>query len=161
MFGLALISFNVLIYIFAVEPHQTKITTLLNETISPVPTLPTQSELQPTSTSAEQLTDFHSRFLTLSDLSPQMSKFYQAASDQGLILDQAEYHLIPAQDTQLSTYQIAVPVRSDYKTLRKFIAQALHDIPALSLDSVTFTQQTTGDYYLEAQLRFSLYLQTT
>ncbi|HET7792717.1 MAG TPA: hypothetical protein VFL64_04965 [Rhizobacter sp.] len=55
--------------------------------------------------------------------------------------------------------QITVPVKGEYKQMRKALDRALLAMPNLSLDQVMFRRQQASDSQLEAQVRFSLWLQ--
>lgn len=87
-----------------------------------------------------------------------MTRFYQAAEKQQITLYQGEYRLLPQKYTKVSAYEIALPVRASYVQLRRFINQALTDIPSLALVDVDFKRQKIDDPMLDAQLKFTLYL---
>lgn len=107
---------------------------------------------------AEQLAEFY-RFFPKEDSAPDaMAIVFQAAAQQNLMLDQAEYHQAHDRDSKLMRYEIVLPIKGSYIQVRKFIAQALADVPNLSLDSMTFSRQKIGDSSVDAQLRFTLYL---
>lgn len=53
---------------------------------------------------------------------------------------------------------IVLPVKGSYRQLRRFMARALSDTPALALETVSLNRQAVGDVAIEAQLRFRLYL---
>ena len=87
-----------------------------------------------------------------------MSRLYQAAEKQQLVLYQGEYHLLHDKRGGPAMYEIELPVKASYTQLRHFIAQALSDIPSLALDDVSFKRQKIDDPMLDAQLKFTLYL---
>jgi Tfp pilus assembly protein PilO len=111
-----------------------------------------------TATSAEQLDTFYRFFPIRASISDSMARLYSAAASQGLSLDQGDYHLSNHRDAKLARYNIVLPVKGSYMQIRKFVAQALTDIPNLSLDSITFNRQKIEDASVEAQLNFTLYL---
>ncbi|MES2356524.1 MAG: hypothetical protein V4568_19410 [Pseudomonadota bacterium] len=107
---------------------------------------------------AEQLAAFYRFFPKQNTLSDWMAKLYDAAAQQSLSLEKGEYHLAHDRDAKLTRYDIVLPVKGGYLQLRKFVAQALTDVPNLSLDSITFNRQKIDDPLIDAQLTFTLYL---
>jgi hypothetical protein len=107
---------------------------------------------------ADQLAEFYRFFPNEDTAADWMRKLYAAAALQGVDLEQGDYQLVHDPDGKITRYDIVLPVRGGYLQIRKFIAQALMDVPALSLDSITFSRQKIGDAAIDAQLRFTLYL---
>ncbi|MGY4829025.1 GspMb/PilO family protein [Sphaerotilaceae bacterium SBD11-9] len=81
--------------------------------------------------------------LTQPDLAWQRAQFQQS-DDQALGVVQL---------------RITVPVKGEYRQMRKALDRVLLEMPNLSLDQVMFRRQQASDSQLEAQLRFSLWLQ--
>jgi len=105
-----------------------------------------------------QLVEFYRFFPKQDSLAGDMMKLYDAAAREQLSLDQGEYRWARDRDSGLSRYEIVLPVRGNYSSLRQYIAQVLADVPNLSLDGVVFSRQKIDDSAVDAQLRFSLYL---
>jgi Tfp pilus assembly protein PilO len=106
----------------------------------------------------EDLDTFY-RFLPAKFTLPEtIGQLYAAAASQGIPTDQADYHLDNDRDLKLTRYNIVLPAKGSYVQIRKFVAQALNDIPSLSLDSIAFSRQKVEDTSIEAQLNFTLYL---
>jgi hypothetical protein len=57
----------------------------------------------------------------------------------------------------LLRYQITLPVKGSYASIRGFLRRVLRDIPSLSLDGIAIQRQNVGDEAVEVQIRFSLY----
>lgn len=87
-----------------------------------------------------------------------MSKLYNAATQQNLTLEQGEYRLLPERDSKLMRYDVTLPVKGGYLHIRKFLAQSLIEMPALALESVSFSRQKADESMVNAQLQFTLYL---
>lgn len=106
-----------------------------------------------------KLAQFHA-FFPGQDAGPDLiAKLYAAAAKQNLLLEQANYRLIPAEGPELlSRYEIVLPVKGTYVPLRRFIAQALVDVPNMSLDRIIVGRKNANDATLEAELSFTLYL---
>lgn len=107
---------------------------------------------------AEQLDAFYRFFPRQDTVSDWMAKLYDAAAQQNLALENGEYRLAHDRDGKLSRYDIVLPVKGSYLQVRKFIAQALADVPSLALDGITFSRQKIDDAFVDAQIRFTLYL---
>jgi hypothetical protein len=74
------------------------------------------------------------------------------------VLEQGDYRLASAKGDKLERYQITLPVKGSYPQIRKFIGRLLADLPAASLDGVSFLRQKIGDTQVESQLKLTLYL---
>ncbi len=107
---------------------------------------------------AEQLAEYYRFFPRQETITDSMAVLYSAAAAQNLSLEQAEYRLVHGRDDKLTRYEIVLPVKGGYVQVRKFMAQALADVPNLSLDAITFSRQKIGDAAVDAQLRFTFYL---
>ncbi len=110
------------------------------------------------STPADELAQFYAFFPFEETIVDDMAKVYAAAAQQNLLLEQGEYRLAPERDSKLTRYGISLPVKGGYVQIRKFLAQALADVPNLALDSVTFGRQKADEAAINAQLQFTLYL---
>jgi hypothetical protein len=105
-----------------------------------------------------QLAEFYRFFPKSSQAPDDLAKLHALAAVHGVQLDQGTYRLLRDRVGKLSMYEIALPVKGDYSQLRKFMSQALTEIPYLSLDSVSFQRQKAGDTMLESQIKFTLFL---
>lgn len=105
-----------------------------------------------------QLTAFYQSFPTVTNASDALDKLHEAAVNQGVALEQGEYHLVRHGTDKLARYEIVLPIKSDYLHLRRFLSQALADMPYLSLDSVEFQRQKISDTVLDAQVKMTLFL---
>jgi hypothetical protein len=110
-------------------------------------------------TPSVQLAAFYRHFPAQDSAPDLLSRLYAAAERQDVLLEQGSYRLLQAgADARLARYEIALPVRGDYVALRSFIAQALADLPNLSLDAITLIRASADAPVVEAELRFTLYL---
>lgn len=87
-----------------------------------------------------------------------LEKLYAAAADSGIALEQGEYRPETGKGEKLDRYQITLPVTGSYPQIRKFIGRLLSDLPAVSLDGVSFQRQKIGDPQVESQIKLTLYL---
>lgn len=103
------------------------------------------SEALPTST-AQQRTDV-------------IAKMQLAAVAEGLTPEEMSFLLIEPTEQPFVGLDMVLPVNGRYVQLRRFVARALSEEPALALEGVTFNRQSVSDATLEAEFRFTLYLQ--
>ena len=110
------------------------------------------------SSPSSNLAQFYRSFPEQESLTDAMSKLYNAATQQNLTLEQGEYRLLPERDSKLMRYDVTLPVKGGYLHIRKFLAQSLIEMPALALESVSFSRQKADESMVNAQLQFTLYL---
>jgi hypothetical protein len=83
------------------------------------------------------------------------------AHERQLALDKASYQLGVAAGGAIVRYDISVPVRGSYPSLRAFLAQVRRELPHIALDSVSIGRPAKAGGVVEAQLRFSAYFRKT
>lgn len=103
-----------------------------------------------------QLERFLRHFPSVDTAPEWLPKLHAAAEREGLQIASAEYRLGEEPSLKLARYQITLPVKGGYGQIRRFVAAALTDIPALSLDHIGLQRQRVGDTGLEAQIRFTM-----
>jgi len=106
------------------------------------------------------LSRFYSAMARPAQIPDFLRRLHRAAADQRLLVEQAEYRPVPDPNGRLTHYQILVPAKGTYPEVRRFLAQAKRDVPALALDGVAFQRQQIGDEILEAQIKFTLFVDT-
>ena len=87
-------------------------------------------------------------------------RLHADARSAGLVLDRGEYRPLPDPAGKLVRYQIVLPVKGSYPQVRLFLAQAMRDMPGLSLDGIGFQRDKGDSRALEAQLRLTVFLRT-
>jgi hypothetical protein len=86
-----------------------------------------------------------------------VARLFAAAKDAGLLLDKGEYRLVSEKDSDMSQYQIMLPLTGSFPVLRNFLNEVLLQ-PGLALDSLKFARASVEVGELEAQLRFTLFV---
>lgn len=157
--SLGLLAFCLVAYLSALLPAQQRLT----ETLAQASNLRTQmakSRATQMATPAPevQLSSFYQSFPAHAATPDLLEKLYAAAADSGIALEQGDYRLISRRGDKLARYQITLPVKGTYPQIRKFISHLLADLPAASLDGVSFLRQKIGDTQVESQLKLTLYL---
>ena len=108
-------------------------------------------------TPRRQLTEFYSRLKSQADVPEVVRGLHRSADAAGLRYARGDYR--PQRDAsgKMLRYQITLPVRGTYPEVRRFLAQALREEPALALDGVGFqTDQSGGG--LETRVQFTLFV---
>lgn len=110
----------------------------------------------PVVTEADGVAAFYAYLPAHDTIPDQLSALAKVAQDNGVTLAKAEYKA--EQDSQASflRYQITLPVRADYASVRNFIVGALQAVPALTLDSVAFKREQIESGDVEARIQFVL-----
>jgi hypothetical protein len=106
---------------------------------------------------AQQLAVFYQRLQADQSATGWLDRLHASAKLAGLEMRTAEYRMKDA-GQRVVRYEIALPVAGSYPQIRGFLGNALNEIPALSLDQVSFSRQRANDGRIQADLRFTLHL---
>lgn len=87
-----------------------------------------------------------------------LDALYAAAAAQDLVLTRGEYRMTADRSGKLARYQVTLPVQGSYLQIRRFVAQALTDVPVASLDDISFKRDSITATQLEASIKLTLYL---
>lgn len=109
-------------------------------------------------TPEQQLRAFEQRFADDRTIAPTLARLQAAAQRRGFRLEQAEFKLTSEPAEPLARYSMLLPVKADYRAVRRFSDDALRELPALALDEVNLRRSDPASPQLEAQLRFVLFL---
>ena len=153
--------------------HQAKLNNAEQKNLSiPIKNVPQQI-------TNDDITKFYARFPDGASLPTWLSLISETAVKQGLLLNRGDYKLTqikstqtnsnPGQlsknpysaskKTQLSSYEIVLPVTGQYRQIRQFIAEVLYQIPALALGEMQIKRENTLMPTVEARLVLVLMLQ--
>jgi hypothetical protein len=109
-------------------------------------------------TPQQQLAAFEQRFGGERTIAPSLARLQAAAQRRGFTLDQADFKLASEPSEPLARYSIQLPIKADYRALRRFSRDALREMPGLALDEVSLRRSDPKSPLLDAQLRFVLFL---
>lgn len=158
--GLGLFALCLTFYLSALRPAQNRLAQLqanmlsLHEKIRNTANSLRSNQDAP----AEQLVTYYKFFPAQTTTPDWLNKIYAAARSQNLQLEQGDYRANREKAGKLIRYQITLPVKGTYLQLRQFVAAVLTEIPAASLDQISFERQKIGDEVIEAKIRLTLYL---
>jgi hypothetical protein len=106
----------------------------------------------------ERLANFYDTLGEKQYAEQQIKTLFAIAAKTNLILNLADYKLALNKDGHYTTYQISLPVKGAYTSIRQFCEQVLLAIPFASLDDISFKREAIANRNLEAKLQFTLYL---
>jgi len=89
-----------------------------------------------------------------------LGELEQLAHAHGFELARGQFSIAAVNSAQLARWQLVLPVKADYPALHAFIAAALERMPNLVLDEVKLKRDRIEDVDLQAELRFSLFVET-
>ena len=107
---------------------------------------------------SEQLAALERRFGTDADVTSALSTLEATARKRGITLQQAEFKLVHEPSEPFARYVMQLPVKTDYRSLRRFIRDAMRALPGLSMEEVSLRRTDPRSTQLEAQLRLVLFL---
>lgn len=113
---------------------------------------------KPQPLNAERVANFRDALGEKHHVEQQLKVFFAAAKKHGLTLNQAEYRSAFNQAGHFHTYQVVLPVRGSYGSIRAFCEELLLTIPFLSLDELSFKRDAIANRTLETKLRLTLYV---
>jgi len=155
--GLGLLAFCAMFYVANEVPLHKEVQSLQQEAVAMQARskrTPEQVRQQPN----RQLEAFYESFPAVKAVPDSLGLLRQTALEQGVALEQGEYHLVRNGSDKLVRYEISLPVKADYLHLRKFLSRLLADMPHVTLDSVDFQRQKISDTMLDAQVKLTLFL---
>lgn len=86
----------------------------------------------------------------------QLKTLLDVADKSGVTLLQAEYKAQPEMHADFLRYRIVLPVRADYAQAQAFMLKSLQEIPALTLESVSFKRDRIEAGEVEARIHYAL-----
>lgn len=117
-----------------------------------------EDDLARQSSPRSRLASFYGYFARGDTLTDLLAKLYGVSKASGVEMQRAEYRLNSRPERMLDSYQVIVPVRGSYQTIREFIVRALRELPTMSLDQMQFQRKAVGDSAVDAQISFTFHL---
>jgi hypothetical protein len=110
-------------------------------------------------TPAVQLAEFY-RIFPEERSSPQwLAKLAALASRNGLSLNEGEYQATRDNAGRLMRFQMVLPVKGEYRQIRRFLAALPAEIPSAALETIQFSRRNVADSTVEARIKLALYLE--
>ncbi len=117
---------------------------------------PMAAPIDSTAEAARQVAAFYA-YLPRHEMIPdQLKQLVAIAGKSGVLLAKADYKAQPEESADFLRYQITLPIKADHARVQAFILAALHRLPTLTLDSVTFKRNAPDAAEVEARVQFVL-----
>lgn len=115
-------------------------------------------------TTTEDIAQFYAMFPEGAGLPQWLNLIAETALKQRLVLNRGDYKLTAqkltkTKQSQLSRYEIVLPVVGQYIQIREFIAEVMFLVPALALSDLQIKRENSLSPTVEARLVFVLLLQ--
>ena len=117
-----------------------------------------QSPAVSAATPQQQLAEFVRRFPNEQGMAPALARLQALARQRGVALDEAEFKFVSDAAEPLARYTITLPLKADYRALRRTTRDALRELPGLAMEEVNLRRSDPGSPLLDAQLRFVLFV---
>jgi len=159
MLGLALLLGSPVFYVATVLPMQKKVEALkedlrqLRRNIAQ-----TGRRATPAPTGEMQLKAFYEIFPSVGHSDEWLAKIYALAERQHIVLESGEYKLGEEDAGEILRYQITLPLKGSHVQIRRFLSDLLTEVPALSLDDVSFKRETIDLPTVNARIKLTLFL---
>jgi hypothetical protein len=114
--------------------------------------------VQVSTTPEQQLADFERRFGDEKSITASWARLHALAQRHGVRLEQGEFKLASETREPLARYAILLPVKTDYRALRRFMRAAMKELPGLALEEVSLRRGDANVSGVDAQLRFVLFI---
>lgn len=105
---------------------------------------------------ARRLTAFYAYLPAHETIPDLLKQLVAVAAKNQVVLAKADYKAQAEDGADFMRYQITLPIKADYAKVQAFIVGALHDMPALTLDAVTFKREQIDTGEVEARVHFNL-----
>jgi hypothetical protein len=106
----------------------------------------------------EALARFYGRFAAPAEVLGALDAVFNAAAREQVALDAGEYRVSREQGARLARYQIVLPVKGSYRSIRRFVVRALNNVPGLALDDLALRRDSTTSANVEARVQLTLYM---
>ena len=104
-----------------------------------------------------RLATFYRYFETGESATDWLARRNAIGAGAGVQVPSADYRLQKT-GTRLERYEVVLPLNGSYPQIRAFLAQALAEIPVLSLDQVTIKKERAQGGAVQAEARMTLHL---
>lgn len=88
----------------------------------------------------------------------ELQRISDIAERNGLKVLEAEYRLTLVKGTNLAKYKISMPLKADYPSIQRFIAELLQESSAVALEGIDFRREKIESRDLEARLQLAIFV---
>lgn len=105
-----------------------------------------------------QLVRFYQSFPPGGSVPDSLELIYAIARANHLELTEGDYRISQRKHGQLSEYQLTLPIKGSYPSIRDFLNTVLSQLPSASLDNVAFERPKIGEPAVQVTVHLTLYL---
>jgi Tfp pilus assembly protein PilO len=157
MAGIGLALFAMGLYFYGIRPLESHRMALNDRVVASLARADTRLKKDEPVQPQAQLAAFYEQLADARQAPEIASRLHAYAHGAGLTLDRGEYRPVPDTSGKFVRYQIVLPVNGSYPQVRRFVADAMRDMPGLALDAISFRRE--GDTArLQSELRFTAFL---
>ncbi|EHP42905.1 hypothetical protein OR16_11653 [Cupriavidus basilensis OR16] len=95
-------------------------------------------------------------FTTFADSGNDIAVIFSQARESHLTLGSAQYQIVTEPGAGFTHYQVVLPVKDQYGTIRRFVASVLNSVPNAALQEIHVERPAVDGNVLEARIRFDL-----
>ena len=111
---------------------------------------------------SQQATSLREWVPTVDRANADLRAIFEAAQKSHVQLAKGEYALAAADDaSQMRRFEVVLPVKERYVTIKAFVAEVLQAIPHASLAELRIERPAANVEVLDARIRFRLYYKAT
>jgi hypothetical protein len=103
---------------------------------------------------------FPELFSTFAVSGQDLSVIFAQAREINLTLGSAQYQFAVEPGARFARYQVTLPVKDQYGTIRRFIASVLNSVPNAALQEIHVERPAVDGNQIEARIRFALIYRT-
>jgi hypothetical protein len=108
--------------------------------------------------SLDNLPDLFSTFAASGD---DIALIFAHAQQNHLTLGSAQYQVTAEPGARFTRYQVLLPVKDQYGTIRRFVASILNSVPNAALQEIHVERPAVDGNVLDARIRFDLIYRTS
>lgn len=105
-----------------------------------------------------KLASFYGFFEREPTVTDYLAQLYSLAQQAGIEPRMADYRFAEPKRLRLAEYSVRMPLRGSYGQIRTFLENALGEISVLTLDQISVRRNRAADPFVEAEVRFTLFL---
>ncbi len=151
--GIGLLILGFVLQVIEIQPVKKEVTQL-NRQLATIKKHPQEIK---SFAPSQQLALIYDFFPQSSMLSEQLKALHQITDAKELYLGKVDYKLSKVSGTPLERYDISYEIKTDYPTLRQYIADLLIKLPNAALDSIELQRVNDEGEVPEAKLNIVLY----
>lgn len=156
--GIALLLFAAGFVFIGTQSARRQVVALDEEAASLAKRLGKRGSAAVPTTGRGQVANFYAFFPLTSNVPELLGRINRAANEHQLTLQKGEYKLSREPDFRLARYQVTLPVRGGYTTVRSFVNDVLETVPYAALEELTLKRESIEQPELESRVRFTLFL---